>query len=95
MNHAALARVVADQPVILAVELLARAVCGTLDHRPPRAALYLPDVEVIQRQSVTVLGQQGCDFWQVEDVLDQLVKLALAHVFDDWHNVFHYSPARD
>ena len=91
VNHAAFARVVADQPVILAVELLARAVCGALNRRPPGAALYLPDVEVVERQSLTGLWQYSFHFGQVEDALHKLIKLALAHALDHRRNVFDYS----
>ena len=47
VNHAALARVVADLTVIFAVELFSCSVSRGLDRRLPRAALDLPDVEVI------------------------------------------------
>lgn len=94
MNHAAFARVVADQPVILAVQLLASAVGSALNRRPPGASLDLPYVEVVERQSVTVLGQQGFDFWQIKDSLHQLVKLALAHAFDQRCNALYRCPAR-
>ena len=94
MNHAAFACVVADLTVILAVQLLASTIGGALHRRLPGTALYLSDVEVIQRQSLTVLGQHALDFGQVEDTLDQLVKLAIAHVFDHWCNALYRCPAR-
>ena len=90
MNHAALAGVVADQAVVFAVELLARAVCGTLDRRSPGASLDLSDVEVIKRHSLTVLGQHGFDLGQVEYALRQLIKLAFTHVFDGWRNALNH-----
>lgn len=46
-------------------------------------------MEVVKRQSVTVLGQHALDFGQVEDTLDQLVKLAFTHTFYGWRNVLH------
>lgn len=91
VHYAALARVVTNLTVILAVELLARAVCGALNRRPPGAALYLPDVEVVERQSLTGLWQYSFHFGQVEDALHKLIKLALAHALDHRRNVFDYS----
>ena len=46
---------------------------------------------MVERQSLAGLWQYGFHFRQSEDALDQLVKLALAHVFDARRNVFHYS----
>ena len=57
MNHAALAGVVADQTVVFAVQLFASTIGSALNCRSPGAALYLPNVEVIERQSFTTLWQ--------------------------------------
>ena len=48
-------------------------------------------MEVIQRQSLTVLGQQGSNFGQFKDSLHKFVKLTLSHIFDGWRNVLHDS----
>ena len=95
MHHAVFARVVADQPVVFAVQPLARAIGRALNCRSPGATLYLPDVEMVERQSLTVLWQQGFDFGQVEDAFGQLVKLALAHALDGWHNALYRRSTRD
>ena len=46
---------------------------------------------MVERQLLTVLGQQGFDLGQVEDALCQLVKFSLTHVFYGWRNVLHDS----
>ena len=81
---------VEKKEVVFAVQLLARAVGRALNRRAPGAALYLTDVEVVQCQSVTALWQQGLNFWQVENSLNQLIKFTLAHVFNRWGDVLNH-----
>ena len=95
VNHAALARVVADLPIVFAIQFLARAVGRGLDCRLTGAALDLPDVEMIERQSLTALRQYGFYFRQVEDLFDQFIKLALIHALDCWCDALNRCPARD
>ena len=94
VHHAAFARVVAELPVILTVELFSCSVSRGLDRRLPRAALDLSDVEVKERQSLTSLRQYGLYLWQVEYALGQFIKLALAHVLDRRRDAFHRRTAR-